>query len=566
MQYDLSKSYRDGGAPPEPLGDFWTWLSSPGVKTPDASAVLSVSQSTSHLSCLGLQELQKPVEHAQWTYGQLIHAAENLASFLFQQGIRPGDVLTTFLGNSADWALFFWVSARLGTTFAPLDASSLNRPDDVKYFISVLAPKVVVVQDTASAYLYDSSKASGKVKIISQHDSKNPAPWISVATMAASETYAVPLPPSDRHHCTMILFTSGSTSSPKACPLSTGFIMTEIFQYHMFYRSEWDSNTRFIVATACFKAIAYLGSLNTWQKAGCVIFRPFPWKADADFLRDLTFLQCTHTWANASQLNSLASSPALQNYQPSTLKLVQTSGEKTHMDTMIDVRKGLRSDHTIAHWGMTEGAPLFGWIDDHDIPITDGNIVGIGKAMPGTRVKVCSEDSHTPMSIGERGELHVSSPAVIKEYIGGRGVEDFYRDDTDLWFKTGDLVSMNQEGVIFIVGRIKDIIKTKAIAIVPSLIEDVIKTVTGLDSQVVGIPDVALSERPVAILKDSGNGIDFKAKIQAAVGRKYGEAYAPVDFVTLQELSFDSWPINPSGKIMRRALVEKVEEVLSTRM
>jgi len=83
---------------------------------------------------------------------------------------------------------------------------------------------------------------------------------------------------------------------------------------------------------------------------------------------------------------------------------------------------------------------------------------------------------------GEPGELHVCCDSIIWHYLGGASESSFYEDKKGRWFNTGDIAMMDNEGLVFILGRSKDMIKRAGVAIMPAAIESCIERYT--DAQV----------------------------------------------------------------------------------
>ena len=131
--------------------------------------------------------------------------------------------------------------------------------------------------------------------------------------------------------------------------------------------------------------------------------------------------------------------------------------------------EGLGVPRVSVNFGMSEGHLIIGTNTDEGVKIERG-AVGMGKARPGLKVRVCRDGSREVLKRGETGELHVSGDMIIGGYLFGSN-EPFYDDDEGHWFATGDQAIMDTDGVIFILGRYKDIIIRGGENISPALIE-----------------------------------------------------------------------------------------------
>lgn len=96
-------------------------------------------------------ESQNTKEHLIWTYQQLDEASNLLARVLRTRGIGKGMRIAAFLFNSAEWALLFWSSLKLGAVFVSLDARSVARQEEVQHYLKVIVPAVLVVGDDSAA-------------------------------------------------------------------------------------------------------------------------------------------------------------------------------------------------------------------------------------------------------------------------------------------------------------------------------------------------------------------------------------------------------------------------------
>lgn len=483
-------SYFHGGPPPEKPEDLWEWLSSEGAKKPDGDAFVALHQPADHLvNIIPKTAKHESDNHLRWTYSQMLEAVEYVGRVLSQAGVKSGDVVSTFVPNSIEWALFLWVSFRLGCTFAPIDPTSLERPDELKYLTGTLNPKVVLVGDSNAANMYDQiSSGHDLVKIICRDSVKEgkdktiPSGWLSLQSLPCSTVSA----PSctrkfDPEAIAYIMFTSGTTSLPKGCPLTVHNIIAEIEGYHSFAGSQWDHTARFLATSMCYRPICYLGCLNSWRAGGCVAFAGTSFNTE-EVIRAIKTEDITNLMLVATQVRPMSESPVLKTHRPTTLRFITCSGDTCSKDVIEKGREELQPKRFVPHWGMSEGAPLFGWLSEEEPPCyAPGNIPSIGRALPGTIARICesSDDGNSVVPHGIIGNLQVSSTSFINRYLSDEHTKKaFFNDEKGRrWFNTGDLAIADSSGAIFIVGRAKDIIINKGMNIVPSIMEECIESV-----------------------------------------------------------------------------------------
>lgn len=105
----------------------------------------------------------------------------------------------------------------------------------------------------------------------------------------------------------------------------------------------------------------------------------------------------------------------------------------------------------------------------------------MGKVLPGCRIRVCLPDSQEPLKRNVAGELHIGGTTVISGYIDGGGQSYFYADRYGSWLRTGDQAMVDENGVVQILGRYKDLIVRGGENIAPAKIEDCLRQIPGLE-------------------------------------------------------------------------------------
>lgn len=494
-------SVSDGGpalsiAPP----DFWEWFSSAGRRYASDLALAVHFRRPSYLHGLfGSTGLDFPQARGfRCSYTQLFEAVEKLSAFLHRQGVGQGDVLASFIGNehAVEWVLLLWTSWRLGAVFATVEPGLLARKRELTEVRGLLKAKVIVTggwKDVESWPVDESQESWRTVKLVcGECAERDTNEWIALASLIR-ESRGLPLAPktfSTPEQAALIIFTSGTTNTPKACQLSFANVFFEIEGHHSFAGSQWSSSTKFLVTTSAFRPLCYLGSLSSWTKGGAVVFA-VPSFDPGPVIESLRLEKATHLMLVPSQLRAL-----VKEFQKQKLPLVHqllfmTSGGDVHDQELIsNAQSVLSAQRCVAHWGMSEGSPIIGFMEsyserwvDSSPALTTGE-VGVGHVLPGTKVKICvpEVDSPTPVPRGTRGELHTSSPALIPAYLGSTSHSCFYKDLCGTpWFRTGDLAVMDNEGIVYVTGRLKDTIKFKGIGLFPPTIEQWLKECYGVE-------------------------------------------------------------------------------------
>lgn len=178
----------------------------------------------------------------------------------------------------------------------------------------------------------------------------------------------------------------------------------------------------------------------------------------------------------------------------------------------------------------------------------------IGKVIPDTEVRLVDVKSGQDCAQGEDGELWIRGPQIMRGYLN-QPEETADCIDSEGWYHTGDVGYVDEDGFFFIVDRVKELIKYKAMQVSPAELEALLVTHPEiLDTAVIPCPDEEAGEIPKAIvvLKDSAAASDELAeKIMAFVA----DNVAPHKRVRLLDFA-EQIPKSASGKILRRVLVE----------
>jgi long-chain acyl-CoA synthetase len=211
---------------------------------------------------------------------------------------------------------------------------------------------------------------------------------------------------------------------------------------------------------------------------------------------------------------------------------------------------------TVELWETVTGGMLVeGYGLTETSPVALGNPVGptrragtIGVPFPSTEVKVVDPDDVTvERPTGEAGELLIRGPQVFKGYWQKPDqTRDVLLDDG--WFRTGDIVSIDADGFVTVVDRIKELIITGGFNVAPSEVEDAVRQHPSVsDAAVVGLPGRSGGEDVVAAVVLAG-GADFDEQAIREFCREHLTAYkVPKRVVVLDEL-----PTSLIGKVLRR--------------
>jgi acyl-CoA synthetase (AMP-forming)/AMP-acid ligase II len=195
-------------------------------------------------------------------------------------------------------------------------------------------------------------------------------------------------------------------------------------------------------------------------------------------------------------------------------------------------------------YGMTELSPV-----THGTFRGNGRPGSVGQLVALTEGRIVDIETGADLDVGKVGEVLVAGPQVMAGYLNNEKATSA-TVDADGWLHTGDLGYMDADGYLFIVDRVKELIKYKGFQVAPAELEALLVTHPGIaDAAVVGRPDDEAGEVPVAHVVRRGESAVTEAEVIAFVAAKVAtyKRLAAVRFT-------DTIPKSPSGKILRRLL------------
>jgi acyl-CoA synthetase (AMP-forming)/AMP-acid ligase II len=200
----------------------------------------------------------------------------------------------------------------------------------------------------------------------------------------------------------------------------------------------------------------------------------------------------------------LARHPAVEGYDLSSVEFLGCGGAPLSAERQREV--AARLPHVVVGqgWGMTEtsvGATL---------PDRFGGTArgSVGRVAPSTELRVVDPASEQDLGVNQRGELLVRGPQGMAGYLS-RPEDTAEAIDPAGWLRTGDLGVVDRAGDVFIVDRLKELIKVNAYQVAPAELEALLITHPGVaDAAVIGRPDERLGEIPVAVVVPRGDELD----------------------------------------------------------
>ncbi len=459
------------------------------------------------------------------TFGQLRHAANIMAGHL-EKLVRDEERIGLLLPQSSAFAVAFggvrW-SARVAV---PLNY--LLRPDELVEICRDAGLKSIFTIH----YFEDLARAltSAGIKVLFMEElSFKKIPWPRRLPRRNPDDLAV------------ILYTSGTSSSPKGVMLTSGNL---------------DSNAADAIAHAQFsRQMAFLGVLPMFHALGLMAGFLVPLSLGCRVVYQARFsppatlaLIVQHKIqvlvAVPTMYALLANCKSVSRESLASVMYAISGGEPLPM-ALIEKYKTAFGIDLLEGFGLTETSPMVSFC----VPWAH-KPGSVGKPLPNVELCVVDDDQR-PLGRNQDGELWIRGRNVMRGYLN-KPAETAAVLTADGWFKTGDIARIDEDGFLYITGRKKDLIIMAGEKIAPYEIEEVIRQHPAvLLAAVIGVKDVQRGEVPVAFIQLEP-GLTEKPSaqdIRIFVRQRLAPYKTPRDVYFVEDM-----PRSPAGKVLKRAL------------
>jgi long-chain acyl-CoA synthetase len=344
----------------------------------------------------------------------------------------------------------------------------------------------------------------------------------------------------------VLQYTGGTTGVPKGAMLSHANLYANAAQATMWFQGARPGHERLLAVLPFFHVFAMTAAMNLPIRLGAeIVMLP---RFDLDqVMATIAKKKPTLFPAVPTIYTAINNHRHRDRYDLSSIKFCISGGAPLPVEvkTAFERNTGCR---LVEGYGLSEASPV-----TNCNPIEGVNKTGsIGPPLPGTTIEIVSlEDGHTRLPIGERGELCVRGPQVMKGYWN-------QPDETaatlrDGLLHTGDVAYMDEDGYVFIVDRIKDLILCSGYNVYPRNVEEAIHLHPAVAEVVVGgIPDAYRGQTVKAWIRlKDGESLDAEA-LRAFLHDKLSTIEQPKQVEFRAEL-----PKTLIGKLNRKALLEE---------
>lgn len=502
-----------------------------------------------------------PHQQIRWTYRQFNDAINRVARGLLARGFEKGDRIGVWAPNLVEWVLMQYATAKIGVI--QVNINPAYRASELAFALKHSGCKGLGAarRFKTSDYMQmlDSvrEQCSALTEVIFIDDADQPGDWArlladgeSIADSAVAERMAT-LAPDDPIN---IQYTSGTTGAPKGATLSHRNILNNAY-FDGLTISVKESD-RFCVPVPFYHCAGMVCGNLVCAVFGATLVVPAAAFDPAETLRAIAAERCTATMCVPTMHIAMLSHPDFEKTDKSSLRTGTIGGSPCPVEVMKRLVSDFHMPDVTIVYGMTETSPISTQTDVDD-PL-EKRVGSVGRVHPHLEIRIVNPETGELCEYDEAGEFHTRGYSVMLGYWGDeKRTREAITDDG--WMRTGDIATMDRDGYVNIVGRIKDMIIRGGENVYPREIEEFLYGHPDIqDVQIIGVPDEMYGEEVMAsiIMKPGRTPLTLET-LQAYCKEHLARHKIPklLDVV-------DSYPMTVTGKVrkvkMREQAVEKL--------
>ena len=518
------------------------------------------------------EALVVPHQDVRWSWRELRSRSRSLSGGLLALGLEPGDRLGMLAPNVSEWLVVQFATAYAGLILVNINPA--YRLPELEYALKKVSCRALI---SAAAFktsdylaMYGelvpdldrappgqlSSKRVPDLRTLIVLGDKPAAGCYAFDEVLAKggeqDRLAEFSSALDFDEPINIQFTSGTTGSPKAATLTHHNIVNNARIAAEMLR--FTGRDRLCIPVPMYHCFGMVLSTLLCATSGATIVFPSAGFDAKETLAVLDAERCTAFHGVPTMFIAMLDEPDFDRHDLTSLRTGIMAGAPCPVELMHRVIEDMHMGEITIGYGMTETGPL-STLTLPDDPV-ELRVATVGRPLPHTEIKIIDEDGKI-VPTGTRGELCTRGYCVMRGYWSDpeRTAEDI---DEAHWIRTGDLATMDENGYIRIVGRIKDMLIRGGENIYPREIEEHLYTHSDIDEvEVFGVPDSKYGEEICAWIRLREGSTLTDDEVRDFCRGKLAHFKIPryIRFV-------DAFPMTVTGKVQKFVMREQMTEAL----
>jgi fatty-acyl-CoA synthase len=472
------------------------------------------------------------------TYREMATRAAALAGGLHERGVRRGDVVGLLSYNCPEFLETLFAANYLGAIAMPINWR-LAAPE-VRYILDHSDARALVCDEALVGLAGEATKGLEATLVRACVAQPAPEGWAALADLrvGAGDLAPAPAATDDVHR---LMYTSGTTGHPKGVMLTHANLAWKNLAHIVEF-----GFTSADLGLAC-GPLYHVGALDLTTTsliaagATTILHRAFD---AASVVDELERSRVTTVWLAPAMVNAIMALPGIEQRDLSSVRVIINGGEKMPIPLIERIQRTFPSAWFADAYGLTETVSGDTFLDRDSIITKLGSV---GRPCLHLELDIWDEQGNA-VAAGERGEIVLRGPKVFAGYW--RDADATAKAFAGGWFHTGDIGVRDEDGYLFIVDRLKDMIVSGGENIAGSEVERVLYEHDAvLEAAVVARPDERWGEVPVAFVAlRPGAAATADELVEHCRGR-LAKYKVPKDVTFI-----DALPRNPSGKVLKREL------------
>lgn len=478
------------------------------------------------------------------TYGEMDAGANRLAHLLRRVGVSKGARVGILVQNSALYVQAYYGTLKAGAVTVPLNTAA--DPRSLTHFLADCEVEALLAGPRTERLVSGAASGLGDLKAVIAanperiQDLPSSVQLVPLAEVD-NESTGKPEETAIDDDVASIIYTSGSTGRPRGATLTHLNLVSNTRSIVEYLRLCQDDR---VLVVLPFYYVYGKSLLNTHAAAGGTVVLENRFLYPNVVLDTLEKERCTGFAGVPSTFAILLNRSNLASRELADLRYLTQAGGAMSPALTRRLLEALPKQQLVIMYGATEAGARLSYLPAEDLPEAVGSI---GQAIPNVELRVLRADGNEA-DVDEVGELVARGSNIMRGYWGA--AEETAKVLDGNGYHTGDLARRDERGMLYIVGRSKDMIKAGAHRIAAKEIEEAILEHDAIhETAVIGIPDEILGEQIKALIV-LREGAELSADELGKFLRGVLPAYKLPGVVEFR----DDLPKNESGKIMKQVL------------